>query len=88
MFDTIPGFFSDNFGSVPNFLGEVSEVSVCGNEFLASVVFPVPGLTHDHDVVASSEGVSVVRDWLQNNFTLVGDSLVGAAAVIVPLGDF
>jgi hypothetical protein len=88
LFHTIPGFFSDNFGRVPNFLGEVSKVSVRGNEFLARIVFPVPGLAHDHDVVASSEGVSVERDWLQNNFTLVCYGLVGAAAVKVPLRDF
>ena len=66
----------------------MSEVSVCGNEFLTSVVFPVPGLAHDNDVVASSEGVSVERDWLQNNCTVVGDSLVYAGAVIVKLEDF
>ena len=72
---------------VPNFLGEVSEVCVGWDKFLASVVLPVPGLAHNQDVVAASEWVSVVRNWFKNDLTLVSDSLVSAAAVIVPLWD-
>jgi hypothetical protein len=65
----------------------VSEVGVSGNEYLAGVVLPVVGLAHYQDVVAASEGVSVVGHWLENDFTLISDSLVGAAAIVVPLGE-
>ena len=87
MLNAVPCLFSDNFRRVPYFLCEVSEVGVCWNEFLAGVILPVPCLTHDQDVVSTSEGVSVVSDWLKNDLTLISDSLVGAASVIVPLWD-
>ena len=82
---TIPNFLLLYCGIIPDFIGVVSEVSVSGNELLASVVFPVPGLAHNNDVVTASEGVSVVRNWLQNNLRLVSDSLISAGAIIVPL---
>lgn len=62
MLEAIPSFFSNNFGSVPDFLGEVSEVGVSWDELLAGAVLPVPGLCHDEDVVSASERVSVVSN--------------------------
>jgi len=84
LLNTVPGLFSDDVGVTPDLLGKVSEVGVCGDKLLTSVVLPVPGLAHDQNVVSTSEGVSVVGNWLENNFTLVSDGLVGAAAVVVP----
>ena len=85
MLNAVPNFFLLYCGIIPDFIGVVSEVSVSGNELLASVVFPVPGLAHNNDVVTASEGVSVVRNWIQNNLRLVSDSLISAGAIIVPL---
>ena len=65
----------------------MSEVGVGGNKDLAVVILPVVGLAHDQDVVATSEWIFVVGDWLEDNFTLVSDSLVGAASIVVPLWD-
>lgn len=87
LFNAVPGLLGNNIGVVPDLRGKVSEVSVCWNKFLASVVLPVPGFAHDQDVISSSEGVSVESNWFENDFTLVSDSLVGAAAIIVPLGE-
>ncbi len=94
LLDTVPGLLSDDVGVAPDLLGKVSEVGVRGDELLASVVLPVPGLAHNQNVVSASEGVSVVCNWLEDNFTLVSDSLVSAATVVVPFwkisdrGDF
>ena len=87
MLNSVPGFFGLNSWVIPNFESKVSEVGVSGNEYLAGVVLPVVGLAHYQDVVAASEGVSVVGHWLENDFTLISDSLVGAAAIVVPLGE-
>jgi len=84
LLNAVPNFFLLYSRVLPNFISIVSEVSVCGNELLASVVLPVPGLAHNKNVITTSEGVSVVSNWLQNNFGLVSDSLISAGAVIIP----
>ena len=84
MFNSVPGFLSLNLWVVPYFKGKVSEVGVCWNEFLAAVVFPVVCLAHNQNVVSTSEGVSVVGNWFEDDFTLISDSLVGAATIVVP----
>jgi hypothetical protein len=81
---TVPDLLSDDIGVAPDLLGKVSEVSVGWDQFLASVVLPVPGLAHDQDVVATSEGVSVVCNWFEDNFALISHGLIGAATVVVP----
>lgn len=87
LLNAVPGLLSFNSGVVPNLESKVSEVGVGRNEYLAVVVLPVVGFAHDQDVVAASEGVSVVGNWLEDDFTLVSDSLVGAATIVVPVGD-
>ena len=85
LLEAVPNIFSCNFGSVPDFLGEVSKVGVSRNELLAGAVLPVPGLCHDKDVVSASERVSVVSDRLKDYFALLSDSLVGTTAIVVPI---
>jgi hypothetical protein len=78
LLNTVPNFFLLYNRVVPDFIGIVSEVSVSGNELLASVVLPVPGLAHNKNVITTSEGVSVISNWLQNYLGLVSDSLISA----------
>ena len=85
MLNAVPGLFSDNLRVVPDFFRRVSEVCVCGNQLLASVVFPVPGLAHNQDIISTPEGVSVESNWLKDNFTLASHCLVGTTAIVVPL---
>jgi len=78
LLNTVPNFFLLYNRVVPDFIGIVSEVSVSGNELLASVVLPVPGLAHNKNVITTSERVSVISNWLQNYLGLVSDSLISA----------
>ncbi len=85
MLDTIPGFFSNDLRSIPDFFCSVSKVCVCGNQLLAGVVFPVPGFAHNQDIVSAPERVSVKSNWLEDYFTLTRHRLVGTTAIVVPL---
>jgi len=76
LLNAVPGFFAGNLGVLPNFVSEVSEVSVCGDQRAESLVLPDPSLAHNQHVVTLAEWVIVDSHRLQNNFRLVRDSLV------------
>jgi hypothetical protein len=42
----------------------MSEIGVGWNELLAGVILPVPSITHNQNVISSSEGISVIGNWL------------------------
>jgi hypothetical protein len=63
----------------------VSEVSVGRNELFTSVVFPVPCFALNNNIVATSEWVSVVSNWFENDFRLISDSISSAGAIIIPI---
>ena len=64
LLDTIPSFFSGDFGVVPNLVCKVSEVGVRRNKLLTSRVFPSEGLAKNHDAAISPEGISTPEHWL------------------------
>lgn len=76
LLDSIPGSLSFDLGVVPDAHCVVSEVGVGRDELGAGVILPVEAFAHNKDVIALSEGVPVVGDGLEDNFRLVGDSLV------------
>jgi len=88
LLDTVPSLLLGDFLMVPNLFGVVSEVGVCGDEFLASLVLPVEALTDDKNVVLSSEGISVDPDGLQNDLRLLSGGLVAGRSIVVPFGQF
>jgi hypothetical protein len=47
---------------------EVTEVGIGRLESGEFVVSPYEGLSHDDNVVTTSEGVGIVSHWLHNNF--------------------
>jgi hypothetical protein len=85
LLNAVPSLFSNNIRVVPYFFRRVSEVCVCGNQLLASVVFPVPGLTHNQNIISAPEGISVESNWLEDNFTLASHCVVGTTTIVVPL---
>jgi len=82
LFNSVPGELLKI--RVPNLVGEVSEVSVSGDELLVGGVFPHVGLTEDHDVVSLSEGIAVVSDGLEVNLRVFGSSHVARRTIKVP----
>lgn len=57
LLDTIPGFLASDGRVVPDFSSKVSEICVAWDELFEVFVLPLECLTHDDDVVTSSEGV-------------------------------
>lgn len=72
---------------VPNLVGEVSEVSVSGDELLVGGVFPHHSLTEDHNVVTLSERISVVGDRLEMNLRVFSGGHIARRAIKIPHGD-
>ena len=64
-----------------------SEVGVCWLELLARAILPLVRLSHDDDVLALSEGISVVAHRSHDDLRVVGGRLVAGGAIIVPLGN-
>jgi len=85
LLDSIPGLLSEI--RIPNLVSEMSEVGVGGDELLVGGVLPHVGLAEDHDVVALSEGVSVVGDGLEVNLRVLGSRHVAGGSIEVPHGD-
>ena len=88
LLNTVPSFFTFNFGVFPDLICVVSEVSIGGNELFELLVLPVERLTQDDYVITAAEGVTEHRDWLMDDFGHVSDGLVGRAAIIVPFRAF
>lgn len=85
LLDTIPWEF---FGAgVPDLICEVTEVSVAGDHLLVGGVFPSPGLAHNHDVVALTEGIGEVSDGLKVDLGVFSGGLITARAIVVPHGN-
>lgn len=76
LLDTVPGLLVLDGLVLPDLLGKVSEVSVGRDKLGTLVVLPSPALTHDDDVVTSTEGVSKHSDGLEDHLRLLGDGLV------------
>ena len=84
LFDSEPRFFSDGFLVAENFVSEVSEVGVGGNQLLAGTVFPHECVAHDEDVVTSTEGVREEGDRSHDNLRIFSRGLVTAGSVVIP----
>jgi len=85
LFDSKPRLLAQ--ATVENFLSMNSKVGVRGLEGLAGAVNPLIGLSHHDDVLAFSEGVSVVGNGSHDDLRVVGGGLVARGTIVVPLGD-
>ena len=84
LFESKPRLFVRT--SVHNFLGVSSEIGVGRNKCRASSVSPLVCVGHDDDVVALSEGISVVGDGLHDDLRVVCLGLITGGTIVVPFG--
>ena len=70
---------------IKNLLGMASEVGVGRLKHLACSVFPFVGISHDDDMVALSEWIPVVGDWLHDDLRVVSRGLITRRTIIIPL---
>ena len=66
-------------------LGVHTEVCVSGFELLARTILPLIGLSHDEDVIALSEGITVEGDGPHDDLRVVCLSLETRRTIVVPL---
>lgn len=85
MFNTEPGFLGGNL--LEDLLRMVSEVCVGWFQFSEVFVSPHKAFTEYEQVITPSERVRIVGNRLENNFRIVGCSLIARRAIIVPIGD-
>lgn len=85
LLDTVPGFLVLDCLVLPDLLGKVSEVGVGRDKLGTLVVLPSPALTHDDDVVTTTEGVSKHSNRLKDHLRLLSDGLVARGTIVVPV---
>ena len=68
LLNAVPGLFVLDLLGVEDLLGEVPEVGVVGNQFGELAVSPHVALSKHNYVIALSEGVTEVRNWLEDDF--------------------
>jgi len=83
---TEPWLFSGNLRTLKDFGSEVSEVGVVGSQCSEAASLPDEALAHDEHVVTLTEGITEVRDRLQDDLGVLSGCLISGGAVVVPLG--
>ena len=82
LLNSVPGLFI--LDSVPNLLGEMSEVSVIWDELLELFILPLVAFAEHENVVTLSERIAVHGDWLEDDFRLFSQCLVCGRTIIIP----
>ena len=85
LFNSEPRLFVE--GLVEYFLCVHAEVGVSGLEHLARAVLPFVSVSHNEDVIALSEGITVKRHGPHDDLRVICLSLETRRAVVVPLGE-
>ena len=83
LFDSEPRFLLGK--SIKDLGGVNSEVGVSGDELLIGSVSPGVGLTENHDVVSSSEGIREEEARLEDDLRVLSSGLVSGGSIVIPV---